>query len=489
MNLDPDTCYQTLLSRDRRFDGWFFVGVSSTGIYCRPVCPVRTPKRQNCNFFPNVAAAEKAGFRPCLRCRPELAPGNGLLDVSARLAQAAATLIEDGFLNTASLAELAARVGVTDRHLRRIFDAEYGVSMIEFAQTQRLLLAKRLLTDTRLPVITVALTAGFGSVRRFNDLFLKQYGLNPLRFRKETDSHPQETITFSLGYRPPFSWSGVLAFFAHRQINGVEHIGDDTYTRVIELKRDSQNIVGWISVTHAPQRYAIDVTVPISLTPVIAHVLGRVRRMFDLAARPDLIDMHLGDLAAELPGMRVPGTFDGFEVAVRAIVGQQISVPNARAILSRMAERFGTKLAAPVGLTTAFPSATVFADLPATVLQEAGITRIRAEAIIAVANEVSAGRIALEPLAPLDETLDSLRRIRGIGEWTVQYIAMRSLAWPNAFPDGDAVLKKQLGYTSAPALNQHAQRWQPYRAYATLHVWRQHEAQRERRRSIGSAVR
>ncbi|MFP6557777.1 AlkA N-terminal domain-containing protein [Paraburkholderia sp. B3] len=479
MNLDPDTCYQTLLSRDRRFDGWFFVGVTSTGIYCRPVCPVRTPKQRNCRFFPNMAAAEKAGFRPCLRCRPELAPGNGLLDASARLAQAAATLIEEGFLNTASLAELAARIGVTDRHLRRIFVAEYGVSMIEFAQTQRLLLAKRLLTETRLPVTIVALTAGFGSVRRLNDLFLKQYGLNPLRFRKEIDSHPQETITFSLGYRPPFSWSGVLAFLAHRQIAGVEHIGDDSYTRVIELKRGTQNIAGWIGVTHAPHRYAIDVKVSISLTPVIAPVIGRVRRMFDLSARPDLIDMHLGDLAAELPGMRVPGTFDGFEVAARAIVGQQISVSNARAILSRIADRFGTKLAGPFDLSTTFPSATVFADIPATALQEAGITRIRAETIIALAREVSTGRIVLEPLAPLDETLAALRSIRGIGEWTVQYIAMRALAWPNAFPDSDAVLKKQLGYSSAPALNQHAQRWQPWRAYATLHVWRRHQAQRE----------
>ncbi|HEY2021936.1 Ada metal-binding domain-containing protein, partial [Paraburkholderia sp.] len=383
MNLDPDTCYQTLLSRDRRFDGWFFVGVTSTGIYCRPVCPVRTPKRRNCKFFANTAAAEKAGFRPCLRCRPELAPGNGLLDASARLAQAAAALIEEGFLNTASLAELAARIGITDRHLRRIFDAEYGVSMIDFAQTQRLLLAKRLLTDTRLPVTTVALSAGFGSVRRFNALFLKQYGLNPLRFRKEIDSRPQETLVFSLGYRPPFCWAGVLAFFAHRQMNGVEHIGDDIYSRVIELKRGSQNIVGWMSVAHAPQRYAIDVTVPTSLTPVIAHVLGRVRRMFDLAARPDLIDMHLGDLAAELPGMRVPGSFDGFEVAVRAIVGQQMSVANTRTILSRIADRFGTKIAGPFVLTTTFPCAAAFADIPATALQETGITRTRAEAIIA----------------------------------------------------------------------------------------------------------
>jgi AraC family transcriptional regulator of adaptative response / DNA-3-methyladenine glycosylase II len=201
--------------------------------------------------------------------------------------------------------------------------------------------------------------------------------------------------------------------------------------------------------------------------------------MFDLASRPDLIDMQLGELAAELPGMRVPGSFDGFEVAVRAIVGQQIAVANARAILARIAQRFGTQVAAPFGLTTTFPSAAVFSCLTAAALQDVGIGHSRAEAIIAVANEVSSGRIVLEPLAPLEETLAALARIRGIGEWTLQYIAMRALAWPNAFPDSDAVLKKQLGYSSASALSEHADRWQPWRAYATLHIWRQHEAQRQ----------
>ncbi|MGI4860965.1 MAG: DNA-3-methyladenine glycosylase 2 family protein [Janthinobacterium lividum] len=476
MRLDPDTCYQTLLSRDRRFDGWFFVGVSSTKIYCRPVCAVRTPKRQNCHFFSNAAAAENAGFRPCLRCRPELAPGNGLLDLSSRLAQAAATLIEEGFLNTADLAALAARVGVTDRHLRRIFDTEYGVSMVAFAQTQRLLMAKRLLTDTQLSITDVALAAGFGSVRRFNDLFLKRYSLNPLRFRKATGAAQSDTLTFALGYRPPFSWSGVLSFLSYRCITGVEHIGDDAYVRAVAVPHDARDVTGWISIAHAPQRYAINVTLSASLLPVAAQVLGRVRRLFDLASRPDLIDLHLGELAADLPGMRVPGAFDGFEIAVRAVVGQQITVSNARVILSRIAQRFGTAVAAPSGLTTTFPSAAVVAALPVAALQATGITRIRAEAIVAVANEVASGRIVLEPLAPLQETLAALRRIRGIGEWTIQYIAMRSLGWPNAFPEGDAVLKKQLGCTSAAALNDHANPWQPWRAYATLHVWRRHEA-------------
>lgn len=480
MNLDPDTCYQTLLSRDRRFDGWFFVAVSSTGISCRVVCPVRPPKPENCSFFPTTAAAEKAGFRPCMRCRPELAPGNGLLDVSSRLAKATASLISDGFLNEATLEDLANRVGVTERHLRRIFATEYGVSMVEFAQTQRLLLAKRLLTDTALPLATVAFTAGFGSVRRFNDLFLKRYGFNPLRLRKGASVSASENLSFLLGYRPPFSWSGILDFLSQRQISGVEHLVDEVYSRAVEIEHSKGQIAAWISVKHVPERHSVEVTVPMTLAPVIGQVLGKINRLFDLSARPDLIDAQLGELAAELPGMRVPGTFDGFEIAVRAVVGQQISVAHARAILSRIAARYGTAIAeAPDGLATTFPSAATLAQLPRSALVSVGMTGIRAEAIIAIAQEVAARHIVLEPMAPLEETLSMLRQIRGVGEWTVQYIAMRALAWPNAFPDGDAVLKQQLAQPDSSKLKQHAARWEPWRAYATLHVWRQSEESRK----------
>jgi len=480
MNLDPDTCYQTLLSRDRRFDGWFFVAVSSTGIYCRVVCPVRPPKPQNCSFFPTSAAAEKAGFRPCMRCRPELAPGNGLLDASSRLAKATASLISDGFLNEATLQDLANRVGVTERHLRRIFATEYGVSMVEFAQTQRLLLAKRLLTDTALPLATVAFTAGFGSVRRFNDLFLKRYGFNPLRLRKGVSLPVSENLSFLLGYRPPFSWSGILDFLLQRQISGVEHLVAEVYSRTVEIEHSKGRIAAWVSVKNVPERHSIEATVPMTLAPVVGQVLGRINRLFDLGARPDLIDAQLGDLAAELPGMRVPGTFDGFEIAVRAVVGQQISVVHAQAILSRIAARYGTAIAdAPDGLVTTFPSAATLAQLPTPALVSVGITSIRAEAIIAIAQEVSARRIVLEPMAPLEETLSMLRKIRGVGEWTVQYIAMRALAWPNAFPDGDAVLKRQLVQPDSSKLIRHAARWEPWRAYATLHVWRQSEESRK----------
>jgi len=520
MKLDPDTCYQSLLSRDCRFDGWFFVAVSSTGIYCRVVCPVKSPKRQNCSFFTTAANAEKAGYRPCLRCRPELAPGNGLLDFSGNLARAAAGLIIDGFLNAGTLSDLAVRVGVTERHLRRIFMVEFNVTMVEFAQTQRLLLAKRLLTDSSLPVTDIALAAGFGSVRRFNDVFVAQYRMTPSRLRKgiavdasgasenaarlanrcdktdrdhkgvadnsdvlphvrEESRHP---LRFQLAYRPPFSWSGVLAFLAHRQIAGVESIVDDTYNKSLRVTHRDTPYVGWISVKDLPKRLAIEVTLSPSLAPVVGTVLRRMTRMFDLDAQPDLIDAALGPLAQDLPGMRVPGAFDGFEIAARAIVGQQVSVARARTVLGKIAQAYGNSLGnslgstvpddTPDGLLRTFPGAAILTSASVESLVQAGLIRTRAQALIDVAQQVASQHILLEPMAPLRETLDALRAIRGVGEWTVQYIAMRALCWPNAFPAGDAVLKRQLGLADHRAVLDHAERWAPWRAYATLHLWR-----------------
>ena len=283
-------------------------------------------------------------------------------------------------------------------------------------------------------------------------------------------------VTFDLSYLPPFSWSGVLHFLRHRQIEGVEYVGEDVYARTVEVMHGEQRLNGWISVGHAPLRNALVVSVSASLLPVIDEVLERTRRVFDTECQPDRVDAHLGVLAAEQPGMRVPGTFDGFEVVVRAIVGQQISVANARKVLGRIADQFGTRVEnAPFGLVHTLPCAAVIAELPALDLILTGIIRIRAEAIVAAAQEVVAGRIVLDPHAPLDDTLNALRHIRGIGEWTVQYIAMRALRWPNAFPQGDAVLKKHLGCATALQLNAHASQWAPWRAYAVVHLWRQHE--------------
>lgn len=483
MRLDPDTCYDALLSRNRRFDGWFFVGVATTGVYCRPVCPVKPPKAQNCSYYPTAAAAEKAGFRPCMRCRPELAPGHGLLDLSGNLADAAATLIEDGFLNAHSVDALAQRVGVTERHLRRIFAAQFGVSPVEFAQTHRLLMAKRLLTDTALPVAVVASTAGFGSVRRFNDLFRQRYGLNPLRLRKGAGASADGDMTFPLPYRPPFAWADLMRFLAQRQIDGVERIDAQGYARVVELpnRNHGGRVTGWLSIAHVPQRFALAVTVSPALTPVVPAVLARVRRLFDLDSRPDVIDAHLGALASGSPGLRVPGAFDGLEIALRAIAGERLAAAQAGTVLARIAERFGTKVdSAPPGLMHALPSATMLAALPPAALEALGIARETAQAIMSLARAVADGMLALEPMAPLDATLAALRTMPGFDERAVQYVAMRAMAWPNAFPADDALLPARTEHvepaerTRMPSSAPHAARWAPWRAYAALHVWRLH---------------
>ncbi|WP_069704453.1 DNA-3-methyladenine glycosylase 2 family protein [Burkholderia seminalis] len=477
MRLDPDTCYDALLARNRRFDGWFFVGVATTGVYCRPVCPVKPPKARNCSYYPTAAAAEKAGFRPCMRCRPELAPGHGLLDLSGNLADAAATLIEDGFLNAHGVDALAQRVGVTERHLRRIFGAQFGVSPVEFAQTHRLLMAKRLLTDTALPLAVVASTAGFGSVRRFNDLFRQRYGLNPLRLRKGAGAAAGD-MTFPLPYRPPFAWDELMRFLAQRQIDGVERIDARGYARAVAMpnRNDGGRVTGWLSVAHVPQRFALAVTVSPALTPVVPAVLARVRRLFDLDSRPDVIDAHLGELAHGSPGLRVPGAFDGLEIAIRAIAGERLTAADActgTPVPARLAERFGASVeGAPPGLAHALPCAATLAALPPAALETIGIPRETARAIVSLARAVDDGTLALEPMAPLDATLAALRAMPGFDERAVQYVAMRAMAWPNAFPSDDTWLPARNERATLPSSAPHAARWAPWRAYAALHVWR-----------------
>jgi AraC family transcriptional regulator of adaptative response / DNA-3-methyladenine glycosylase II len=476
MTLDPEVCYKAVSARDRRFDGWFFVGVSSTGIYCRPVCNVRTPRFENCSFYGSAAAAEKAGFRPCLKCRPELAPGGARFDATRELADAAAAMIDEGFLNGAGLPALAARIGITERHLRRIFADEFGVSPVEYAQTQRLLLAKRLLTDTALPVTEVALASGFGSVRRFNSLFKTRYGFAPGRLRQSARhaALPGGDLVFQLAYRPPFAWHALLDFLGDRAIDGVEQREGDVYTRTLSIERqDGQTVAGWCRITPLPDRHALQVTLPPALAGSVPQVLGKLRHLFDLGARPDVIDAHLGPLAMATPGLRVPGTVDGFEMAVRAIVGQQITVKGARRLLGRLAQRFGKPLPVPAhGLTHTFPNAAQLLAVPPESLGEAGIIRSRIAAIHGVAQAIVDGRLRLDPLAPLEASVEALLAIKGIGPWTAQYIAMRALGSPNAMPVGDLVLRKALGAADGRAVAARAAQWAPWRAYAALHIWR-----------------
>ncbi|WP_020202452.1 AlkA N-terminal domain-containing protein [Cupriavidus sp. WS] len=480
MKLDPDTCYKAVASHDRRFDGRFFVGVSSTGVYCRPVCAVRTPKRENCTFYETAAAAEKRGFRPCLRCRPELAPGHGLSDLSGRLAQAAATLIDEGFMVDAGVAALAARIGVTERHLRRLFDAQFGVSVLEYAQTQRLLLAKRLLTDTALTVTDVAHAAGFGSVRRFNDVLKTRYGLTPLAMRRRAADNVADELVFELGYRPPLAWAAWLQFVGVRAVDGIEQLGDGTYARTLAIDSGGATHLGWLRLEHVPRRHVVRVTLSGTLAHVIPQALGRVRRLCDLGCRPDVVDRHLGPLAAEAPGMRLPGAVDGFEIAVRAVVGQVISVRHARTLLARLAAHHGPALAQPApGLRYGFPSAAALAQVTPEALREIGIPLAKGRAIRAIASRVAAGELTLDPSAAPEETIARLCAIEGVGDWTAQYVAMRALGWPDAFPGTDYALRKVLGIATVRAMKQHAAQWAPWRAYAAIHLWRRYEECKE----------
>jgi AraC family transcriptional regulator, regulatory protein of adaptative response / DNA-3-methyladenine glycosylase II len=477
MLLDPDQCYRALRTHDARFDGRFFVGVGTTRIYCRPVCSARTPHRHNCRFFPSAAAAEAEGFRPCLRCRPELAPGYAGVDANRRLAQSAAGLIEDGHLAEGSLADLAQELGVTDRHLRRVFQQEFGVAPVDYAQTQRLLLAKRLLTDSGLPVIDVAMASGFASLRRFNHLFRTRYRMTPGELRRNTAGKaPAERLAFDLAFRPPYDWESMLGFLEKRAMTGVESVAGRSYLRTVQVERHGR-LAGWISVTPSPRRAALRITVSASLASALPMVLSRVKHLFDLACRPDEIAAVLGPLAERHPGLRLPGAIDGFETAVRAILGQQITVKAATRIAGRFVAAFGEPIETPhESLHRLFPRAAAIAVLAPEDIAAQGVLGVRARAIVELAREVAAGRLRLDPSADVGPTIAALDALPGVGPWTAQYIAMRALAWPDAFPHPDvAVLKAMKQSKPAHALAT-AESWRPWRAYAVLHLWKLLEA-------------
>jgi AraC family transcriptional regulator of adaptative response / DNA-3-methyladenine glycosylase II len=478
MELTPDVCFRALSTRDTRFDGLFFVGVTSTRIYCRPVCTARTPRAEHCRFYTSAAAAEQAGFRPCLKCRPELAPGHAPVDAAGHVARAAAARIEAGALNDdGSLDELAREFGLSARQLRRVIRRELGVTPIALAQTRRLLLAKQLLTETRLPMTEVAFASGFASVRRFNGLFQSHYRLNPGRFRRSLEAAPAGApLRLKLGYRPPLAWSELLRFLAARSLGGIERVDGGAYLRTVALGPSR----GWLRVTPARGANVLIIELSADLVPALAPLLARLRRLFDLNARPDLIAAHLGadprigESVRQFPGLRVPGAFEGFDVAWRAVVGQRISVRAATTVAGRLAAALGEPIATPD------PNLDRLAPLPervaeATVGQIAGfgLARERALAIQALARAVADGRLRLEPGAEPESVIDQLKCLPGVGEWTAQYIALRALGWPDAFPHGDLGLLRGLNETSPARLCKLAEAWRPWRAYAVMHVWNQ----------------
>ena len=473
VKLDPDICYQALLARDARFDGRFFAGVATTGIYCRPVCPVKTPRRQNCSFFPSAAAAEAAGFRPCLRCRPELAPGNSSIEANARLAHRAAILIEDGTLEGLRLSGLADRLGVTDRHLRRVFRTEFGASPVRFAQTNRLLSAKRLLTDTSLSITDVAMASGFSSVRRFNALVKEHYRMSPTNLRRKAgDSEGSDAITLQLGYRPPLAWDELIEFLGTRAINGVESIAEGRYRRSVSVEAAGGPHCGWIEVFRNRRHPTLVIRLDGALVRVIPQILAGVKRLFDLSSHPIEIASVLGALAQDRPGLRVPGAFDGFETAVRAILGQQITVKAASTIAGHFAEALGERVQTPFPeVRLLFPRPRGIADCSVSKIAELGIVSQRAKSIIALARAVADGALCLEPGVDVEETLKTLMTLPGVGAWTAQYVAMRALAWPDAFPHTDYGVMKAMNERSPAKVLAAAEKWRPWRAYAAMHLW------------------
>jgi AraC family transcriptional regulator of adaptative response / DNA-3-methyladenine glycosylase II len=484
MDLDPDACYRALQTRDARFDGRFFTGVKTTGIYCRPICPARTPFRRNVEFYATAAAAAEAGFRPCLRCRPETAPDRGAWRGSSSTVNRALALIEQGALDEGrDIVGLADRLGIGERQLRRLFRKHLGASPVSVAQTRRVHLAKQLLHETSLPMAEVAMAAGFGSLRRFNESFQMMFGRPPSALRRqavtEASAGPQGEVAVKLRYRPPYNWPAMLSFLAARAIPGMEVVESDAYGLVIDL----DGVQGSVWVQPAPRDDVLVAKVRFARLSALPTIIARLRRVFDLAADPEAINSHLSQdpalapLVATRPGLRATGGWDGFELALRAILGQQITVSAAIALAGRLVAAYGDIVPASVSgdmrLNRAFPRPEQLAGEYLSIL---GMPGARARALSGVAAAVAADTELLGLGRSLEAAVAALKALPGVGEWTAQYIALRGMREPDAFPAADiGLMRAMAGETGwrpgAAELLARAEAWRPWRAYAAQHLW------------------
>ena len=487
MELDRDRCYDAMKTRDRRFDGRFFVGVATTGVYCRPVCPARLPLLQNVRFYSCAAAAEGAGFRACRRCRPETAPGTPAWLGSSAIVSRGLRLIDAGALDEDDVDRLASRLGVGARQLRRLFARHLGASPTEIARARRVHFARLLLDQSDRPITELAFASGFASVRQFNHAFRASFGRAPREIRRARTGragNAGESLTFRLAYRPPFDWHGLARFLAGRAIAGVESVTDVCYRRTIEIGHGS----GWIEVTPVADQSSLLLRVAAPRGADLLRLVDRVRRIFDLDADPLAIHEALAASTLLRPhvdarvGLRVPGAWDAFELGVRAILGQQVSVRGASTLASRLVRAFGKPIeGAPAGLTHLFPSPAILAEADVASL---GLPRARGDAIRGFAAALARGELALDAARGLDEIVARLSALRGIGSWTAQYIAMRALGEPDAFPSGDLALRKALGRggkpISAAAAEKMACGFRPWRSYAAMALWQSQAAQEAR---------
>ncbi|SFS02622.1 DNA-3-methyladenine glycosylase II [Dyella sp. OK004] len=471
-------CDQARQSRDARFDGLFFTAVTSTRIYCRPVCPAPSPKPENIRYYATAAAAEAAGFRPCLRCRPELAPGNDAWQRGDHVIARTLKLMEQGALEDNSLEQIAQRVGIGARQLRRLFVERLGAPPISVHITRRLLFAKQLLTETTMPVTDVAMASGFRSLRRFNAAFQQANRIPPRELRRHPGKSTGDALTLRLGYRPPYDFEAILSFLRTRALPGVEQVDEHSYARVF----GAADAPSWLRLSAWPgDEHALQLQLHCPQPAQMLGVVAKLRRMFDLDADPQSIGevLHASKVLKPMhrrrPGLRLPGGWDGFEIAVRAILGQQISVAAARTLATRIVQRYGATVSAPLptGLERLFPDPDILADAD---LREVGLTTARAATVRGVAQALLDGRIDFRSEQPLDEFVARWVELAGIGEWTAHYMAMRALSHPDAFPAADLILRRAAASDgielSTKALTSLAETWRPWRAYAVMHLWR-----------------
>jgi AraC family transcriptional regulator of adaptative response / DNA-3-methyladenine glycosylase II len=478
--LQADICQRAVHARDARFDGIFFVGITTTRVYCRPVCPARVSYPDRRRFFDSAASAERAGYRPCLRCRPELAPGRALMDAVPRLARLAAQRIGAGALNGNSVSDLARELGVSERHLRRALERELGVSPAELAQTHRLLLAKRLLAETSLPVTRIAFASGFQSLRRFNSVFRERYRLSPSALRRAAPSAAPpvspsgDFVTLTLAYRAPLDWGLLTGLLAREAMPGVIVVEGDRYGRTVSLDGRS----GVVLARNVPAKAQLDVAVSLSLLPVLMPLLVRLRHLFDLDAEPAVVDAYLGQnglgpMVRRRPGLRIPGALDGFELALRSLLlGANGAQEGAGDLLLRVVDALGEEIDTGIPtLTRLAPSPERVAEAGPSGLVALGVPRRGAEAIASVARALAGGAVRLEPGGDAAATHRALLEMEGVGERLATMIVMRALYWPDAFPASDPALQRAVGASSRSALRAMAERWRPWRAYAAQHLW------------------
>lgn len=473
MMLDWQVCSRARLSRDARFDGKFFIGVKGSGVYCRPICPAPTAKEKNVRYFATAAAAAEAGFRPCLRCRPECSPGTPAWMGTSNTVSRALRLIEESGLEDGGVEKLAGRLGIGSRHLRRLFLKHLGATPSAVARTRRLHFVKKLIDETSLPMSHIAMAGGFGCVRRFNAAIQKTYHRTPTQIRRlarQTAKLPENEYLFRLGFRPPYDWEGMLAFLAPRAIAGVEAVEGGTYRRNILLDGER----GHFEVSLDKKGLALSVRIQFGDSRALFTIVERIRRMFDLSADWQAIAARLATDPAlawrveARPGLRVPGCWDGFELAVRAILGQQVTVKGASTLAGRLVSEHGKRFSSANGLTHLFPKPEILAEAK---LGSVGLPAARAETIRGLARAVCEGKIRFEGIVESDEFLARLCEIPGIGMWTAQYVAMRALGEPDAIPVGDLGLTHALGITNAREIEKRSQAWRPWRAYAAMYLW------------------